>query len=238
MDPMVIKNRVMPKILVVDDETDAIELIQFNLKESGFEVVAAKDGEEAIKMAKFHQPDLMVLDVMMPVFDGFEVCKRLKMDQTTLHIPTIMLTAKASDVDRILGLELGADDYLTKPYSPRELALRIRNLLKRKSDPSKTAKKEVFQIGNIFLDIARHLVTVDGKEIDLTVKEFNLLATLMQRRGRVQSREKLLQDVWDYESSVDTRTVDTHVRRLRDKLGSGAEYIDTVRGVGYRMLDV
>jgi phosphate regulon transcriptional regulator PhoB len=232
---MVATLRVMPKILVVDDEPDAVELISFNLKAAGFEVITAADGAEALKSARLQAPDLILLDVMLPEVDGLEVCKLLRRDPATASVPIIMLTAKAAEIDRVLGLELGADDYVTKPFSPRELVLRVRKLVERRQKPEQ--KADHFTIGDLSLDIPRHLVTVAGKRIDLTATEFKLLTTLMERRGRVQSRDQLLQDVWQYDNVIDTRTVDTHMRRLREKLGRAARYLDTVRGVGYRFAE-
>jgi DNA-binding response OmpR family regulator len=225
----------MAKVLVVDDEPDAVELVSFNLKAAGYEVVTADDGNEAIKRARQHAPDLVLLDVMLPEVDGLEVCKLLRRDPVTSGVPIIMLTAKAAEIDRVLGLELGADDYMTKPFSPRELILRVKNLLKRRQAADE--KLETLSIGDLFIDIPRHLVTVAKKRIDLTATEFKLLTTLAMRRGRVQSREQLLRDVWEYDNIIDTRTVDTHMRRLREKLGSACRYLDTVRGVGYRFVE-
>ncbi|MGV3773498.1 MAG: response regulator [Verrucomicrobiales bacterium] len=223
------------KILVVDDEPDTVELLEFNLRNAGFETVSAGEGAEAIRKARSASPNLIVLDVMLPEMDGLEVCKLLRRDPATQTIPIIMLTAKAAEIDRILGLELGANDYLTKPFSPRELVLRIRNVL---SQPHKKEDKlEQTTIGELFLDIPKHVVTVNGKQVDLTPIEFKLLVLLVERRGRVQSRDQLLQDVWEYDNAIDTRTVDTHMRRLRDKLGEAAKYLDTVRGVGYRFTE-
>jgi len=232
---MVTKARVAPKILVVDDEPDAVELVQFNLKGAGYDVVTAADGTEALKKARTFSPDLIVLDLMIPDVDGLEVCKILRRDSATAAIPIIMLTAKAGEIDRVLGLELGADDYVTKPFSPRELVLRVKSLLRRGQANGKAA--EQVHLGDLFIDIPRHLVTVAGKRVDLTVTEFRLLSTLAQRRGRVQSRELLLRDVWEYDNLIDTRTVDTHMRRLREKLGKAARFLDTVRGVGYRFVE-
>ena len=225
-----------PKILVVDDEPDAVELVSFNLKAAGFEVVTAADGAEALKRAKEHQPDLLVLDVMLPEVDGLEVCKIIRRDPAVAHIPIIMLTAKAAEIDRVLGLELGADDYVTKPFSPRELVLRIRKILDRGKVPEE--KSDRIEIGDLTIDVPRHMVSASGKRVELTATEFKLLTTLAQRKGRVQSREQLLQDVWEYDNLIDTRTVDTHMRRLREKLGKAAKYLDTVRGVGYRFVEV
>jgi len=225
----------MTKILVVDDEPDAIELIEFNLKNAGYRVLTATDGAEAIQKAKFHLPALILLDVMIPEVDGLDVCKILRRDPTTASIPIILLTAKAAEIDRVLGLELGADDYVTKPFSPRELLLRMKNLIKRREEPN--SKAEILSFEGLLIDIPRHQVLVDETRIELTATEFKLLVLLAQRAGRVQSRERLLKEVWDYDSLIDTRTVDTHVRRIRDKMGSAARYIDTVRGVGYRFSD-
>ncbi len=232
---MVTKARVKQKILVVDDEPDALELIDFNLKNSGYEVTTAADGAEALKKARTLSPDLIVLDLMLPEIDGTEVCKILRRDQATSAIPIIMLTAKAAEIDRVLGLELGADDYVTKPFSPRELILRIKSLLRRTL--TEEGKTDQYHFGELVIDVPRHLASVQGKRIELTATEFKLLTVLAQRRGRVQSREKLLQDVWQYDNLIDTRTVDTHMRRLREKLGKAAKYLDTVRGVGYRFVE-
>jgi two-component system phosphate regulon response regulator PhoB len=221
------------KILVVDDEPDALELIEFNLKRAGFDVLAASDGAAALRKARERLPALIVLDLMIPEIDGLELCRILRADAQTAAILIIMLTARAGELDRILGLELGADDYLTKPFSPRELVLRIRNLLGRRSASGDS--KDSIRVGSIVVDLPRHQVIVQGKPVDLTATEFRLLTLLAQRRGRVQTREQLLRDVWEYDSAIDTRTVDTHVRRLREKLGSAADILDTVRGVGYRM---
>lgn len=233
--PPVQSKFVKPKILVVDDEPDAIELIGFNLKSAGYEVITAEDGNEALKKARVFLPSLILLDLMIPEVDGLEVCKILRRDPHTAGIPIIMVTAKAAELDRILGLELGANDYVTKPFSPRELVLRVKNLLSRSGPPEE--KRDRYQVGELVIDIPRHSVTVSKKMIDLTATEFKLLTTLVERRGRVQSREKLLQDVWEYENLIDTRTVDTHMRRLREKLGKASRFLDTVRGVGYRFTD-
>jgi DNA-binding response OmpR family regulator len=224
-----------PKILVIDDEPDAVELVEFNLKQAGFDVATAADGAEAIRKARSALPQLVVLDLMLPEIDGLEVCKLLRRDPATAAIPILMLTAKASEVDRILGLELGADDYVTKPFSPRELVLRIKKILDR-GKPAE-AKREHFAFGELELDLPRHLVTVRRKRLELTPTEFKLLALLAERAGRVQSRDQLLKDVWEYDAAIDTRTVDTHMRRLREKLGPAAKHLDTVRGVGYRFVE-
>jgi len=223
------------KILIVDDEADVLELVEFNLKAAGYEVLTAANGTQALSKAKQHLPALVLLDLMLPEIDGLDVCKQLRADPATAAIPIIMLTAKSEEIDRVLGLELGADDYVTKPFSPRELALRIKNLLNRRED--KETKREQIQIGDLLLDIPRHEITFQGKQLDLTATEFKLMTVLAQRKGRVQSREQLLKDVWGYDSIIDTRTVDTHMRRLREKLGDASDYLDTVRGVGYRILD-
>jgi DNA-binding response OmpR family regulator len=226
---------VRPKILIVDDEPEAVELIDFNLNQAGFEVVAASDGAEALKKARATGPSLIILDLMLPEIDGLEVCKMIRRDPATSAIPIIMLTAKAAEIDRVLGLELGADDYLTKPFSPRELVLRVKNALQR--GRAAAEDPDVHKFGALVIDNPRHLVSWRGKKIELTATEFKLLSILAERRGRVQSREQLLRDVWEYNSLIDTRTVDTHMRRLREKLGPASKYLDTVRGVGYRFLE-
>lgn len=224
-----------PKILVVDDEPDAVELIEFNLKSAGYDVATASDGEEALNKARSILPHLIVLDLMLPEVDGMEVCKILRRDPKTSSIPIVMLTAKAAEIDRVLGLELGADDYVTKPFSPRELVLRVKRLLR--SSPGEEKAKDRIHVKDLTIDVPAHRVEVKGKPVDLTATEFKLLTVLAQRRGRVQSRDQLLHDVWEYDSVIDTRTVDTHMRRLRDKLGAASKYLDTVRGVGYRFVD-
>src|SRR5687767_7657213 len=223
------------KILVVDDEPDAVELLEVNLKAAGYEVISAHDGEEALTKARMTLPDLIILDLMLPEVDGMEVCKILRRDQKTAGIPIVMLTAKAAEIDRVLGLELGADDYVTKPFSPRELVLRVKRLLRSGAAVEEKGDHIVWK--ELSIDIPRHQVTVKGKSVDLTATEFKLLTVLAQRRGRVQSREQLLHDVWEYDNLIDTRTVDTHMRRLREKLGPAAKYLDTVRGVGYRFVE-
>jgi len=223
-----------PKILIVDDESDALEILGFKLREAGFNPIFAKDGTRAIAAARDEKPDLMVLDLMLPEVDGLEVCKILRRDANTAKMPIIMLTARAAEMDRVVGLELGADDYVTKPFSPRELVLRIRKLLARNSSTPESGA--YIKIGDIEIDIPTHVVKLSGKEVTLTLTEFNLLEILAKRRGRVQSRERLLQDVWGYENPIDSRTVDTHMRRLREKLGESANYLETVRGVGYRFI--
>ena len=229
------RDAVKQKILVVDDEPEAVELVEFNLKQAGYDVVTAADGAEAIRKARSSAPVLVVLDLMLPEIDGLEVCKLLRHDPATLGIPIIMLTAKAAEIDRVLGLELGADDYLTKPFSPRELVLRIKKVLARGQSPAEIPGASKF--GDLVIDEPRHLVKWRGKPIELTATEFKLLSILAQCRGRVQSRDQLLRDVWEYNSLIDTRTVDTHMRRLREKLGPASKYLDTVRGVGYRFIE-
>jgi two-component system phosphate regulon response regulator PhoB len=219
----------------VDDEPEAVELVEFNLKQAGFDVAIAADGVEALKKARGLMPSLIVLDLMLPEVDGLEVCKMLRRDSATAKVPVIMLTAKAAEIDRILGLELGADDYITKPFSPRELVLRVKRILQRGQNSEQ--EHDRLKFGDLLIDGPRHLVSWRGKKVDLTATEFKLLMLLAQRRGRVQSRDQLLRDVWDYQSAIDTRTVDTHMRRLREKLGPASKYLDTVRGVGYRFVE-
>jgi two-component system phosphate regulon response regulator PhoB len=233
---MLIKAPLKPKILVVDDEPEAVELVEFNLEQAGFSVVTASDGAEALTKARSASPRLIVLDLMLPEIGGLEICKMLRRDPATAGIPIIMLTAKAAEIDRVLGLELGADDYITKPFSPRELVLRVKKLLQRGQVQPKE-ESQVLRFGDLVIDNPRHMVTYKGSAIELTATEFKLLSVLAQRRGRVQSRDQLLRDVWEYNSLVDTRTVDTHMRRLREKLGGAAKFLDTVRGVGYRFVE-
>ena len=223
------------KILVVDDEADVLDMLVINLRAGGFNVVAVEDSAAALTKARTESPSLIILDLMLPKMSGLEICKVLKSDAATRNIPIIMLTAKAEEVDKIVGLELGADDYVTKPFSPRELMLRVNRSLRRGKD--KTQSSEKLAVGELVLDHDRHEVMVRNAAVDLTATEFKLLALLMDRRGRVQGRDRLLNDVWGYESVIDTRTVDTHVRRLREKLGTLASYIETVRGVGYRIAE-
>ncbi len=223
------------KVLVVEDEEDVVEMLTRAFRRAtGFNVIAATDGATGLRRAREESPALVVLDLMLPKMPGLEVCKILKSDSLTRHIPILMLTAKAEEIDRILGLELGADDYVSKPFSPREIVLRAQAILRRGEAP---ADAQSFVAGPITIDGVRHQVSVGGKIVHLTGLEFKLLRTLVQRRGRVQQRDRLLSDVWGYESVIDTRTVDTHVRRLREKLGKAGDAIETVRGFGYRLRD-
>src|SRR5436190_875435 len=221
------------RILIIEDEQDVIDLLTLNLRKAGFALSTANDGAAGLRKAREETPALIILDLMLPKMPGLEICKVLKTDSATRAIPVIMLTAKAEEIDRIVGLEFGADDYVTKPFSPRELVLRINAILRRGKSEGTEDKK--LSIGMITLDPARHQVTVAGKPLRLTSVEFKLLSMLMQRQGRVQARDRLLNEVWGYESMIDTRTVDTHVRRLRKKLGKAAAAIETVRGFGYRI---
>lgn len=221
------------KILIVEDEPDILDLVSYNLKQAGFDVVPVETGEEALNIAARETLALVVLDLMLPGIDGLEVCRLLKQRAESKDIPVLMLTARTEEVDRIVGLELGADDYLVKPFSPRELVLRIRAILRR-AHSGEIEEDELIQAGLLLIDPIGHRVQVAGEHVELTATEFRLLLTLAQRRGRVQSREELLNVVWGYEHSGYRRTVDTHVRRLREKIGEAAEMVETVRGVGYR----
>ncbi|HEX4084884.1 MAG TPA: response regulator [Chthoniobacteraceae bacterium] len=223
------------KILIAEDEADVQELVSLHLRNAGFVPVNAENGPEAIRRAREESPSLIVLDIMLAGMNGLEVCRLLKADMVTTRIPVIMLTAKAEEPDRIVGLELGADDYMTKPFSPRELVLRIKNVLRR-STPEALETAHL-KTGLVEIDRDRHMVRVRGKLVELTATEFKLLSLLVERRGRVQSRDGLLNEVWGYESVIDTRTVDTHVRRLREKLGPEADCIETIRGFGYRVAE-
>ena len=221
------------RILIVEDEKDVVDLLSFNLRKAGgFAISTATDGAAGLAKARDEKPDFIILDLMLPKMPGLEVCKILKSESATHHIPILMLTARAEEIDRIVGLEFGADDYVTKPFSPREVILRIQAILRRGDS---TPAEERLSTGSIVIDPARHHVSVGGKRVNLTSIEFKLLRTLVQRRGRVQARDRLLYDVWGYESMIDTRTVDTHVRRLREKLGKAGDVIETVRGFGYRL---
>lgn len=224
------------KILVVDDEPDALELIEYKLRGAGYQVFTAADGASALKLARKHKPDVVVLDLMLPEVDGIEVCKNLRRDPETADMPILMLTAKADEIDRVIGLEVGADDYVTKPFSPRELILRIKNILRRGGVLS-DKKPAVIEIQGLVIDPDKHEVLHGKNKITLTATEFKLLYILASRQGRIQSRERLLEDVWEYGADVYTRTVDTHMRRLRKKLGGAADFVETVRGVGYRFVE-
>lgn len=221
------------KILVVDDEPTIVEFVRINLEKAGFRVLTAGDGETALRLAASEQPDLVVLDVMLPGKDGFEVCRELR---RTTAVPIIMLTARDDDVDKILGLELGADDYLTKPFNPRELVARIKAILRR-MDRINRLDTEVITRGRIQLDLDRHQVTAGGHAVDLTPKEFELLELLIKNPGRVFSREILLERLWGYDFFGDSKTIDVHIRRLREKVEedpSSPTHILTVWGVGYK----
>jgi two-component system phosphate regulon response regulator PhoB len=223
------------RILVVEDESDLAELVAFNLRQAGHTVSTASNGSTALAEVQRKRPDLIVLDVMLPDITGVEVCRRLRRQEATSAIPVVMLTAKGEEVDRVVGFEVGADDYVVKPFSPRELVLRIEAILRRVSSPGEEAAPQNITIGELIIDVPGHRVEVEGEELVLTALEFRLLLDLAKRRGRVQSRDALLERVWGYSPGIETRTVDTHVKRLREKLGAAASYIETVRGVGYRM---
>ena len=221
------------RILVVDDEPDILNLLEYNLKRSGFQAILAKDGPEAIEAARANRPDLVLLDIMLPDMEGTEVLRRLKSMEATASIPVIMLTAKGEEVDKIVGFELGAEDYITKPFSPRELILRVKAVLKRTAERPEPVEAAV-SFNELIVDLSRHKVSVSGKPVELSSTEFRLLSELMQAKGRVLTRDNLLDRAWGRDCFVIPRTVDTHVRRLRSKLGSAGDYIETVRGVGYR----
>lgn len=225
----------MTSVLLVDDERDLLSLLDFNLRASGFETLLATTGEQALSQLRRRVPDLVLLDVMLPDVSGTEVCRQIKSDPRTRHVPVVMLTAKGDEVDRVVGFELGADDYVTKPFSVRELVLRLKAVLRRSG--ARPSERPPEAVGPIRVDVDAHRAYVDGAEVVLTPLEFKLLTTLMSRLGRVQSREQLLEDVWEMSSEVETRTVDTHVKRLREKLGSGRDLLETVRGIGYRLVD-
>jgi two-component system phosphate regulon response regulator PhoB len=223
------------KILIVEDEPDILKLVEFNLKSAGYSTMRAMTGREALEKVRLEKPALIVLDLMLPDIRGTEVCAQLKADKRTASIPIVMLTARSEEVDRVVGFELGADDYITKPFSSRELTLRVRAILRRtNSKKSAAGEDEILRFGEITVDTGRHRVWVNDEEQQLTNLEFKLFTTFLKRRGRVQSRDTLLNDVWGLNAAVTTRTVDTHVKRLREKLGEAGRYIETVRGIGYR----
>jgi len=221
------------RILLVEDEPDIAEVLQYNLEKEGFEVAVERRGDSGLEAIRREPPDLLLLDLSLPGVDGLELTRLLKRDGVTSKLPIVMITARGEEVDRIVGLELGADDYISKPFSPREVALRVKAVLRRRQ-PEESAS-DVLEVGGIQLDISGHQLRVRGKETPLTATEFRLLRLLMERGGRVQTRGQLLSDVWGYAEDIDSRTVDTHIRRLRRKLGSEADRIETVIGVGYRL---
>ena len=221
-------------ILVVDDEPDILHLLDYNLKKAGFRVLLAKDGPEAIETARSKKPDLILLDIMLPDMEGTEVLRRLKSKEETARIPVIMLTAKGEEVDKIVGFELGAEDYITKPFSPREMVLRVKAVLKRATEAASDDADKVVEFPDLLIDYSRHRVEVNGREVALSSTEFKLLIGLVDAKGRVLSRDVILDRAWGRDCFVTPRTVDTHVRRLREKLKEAGRYIDTVRGVGYR----
>lgn len=221
------------RVLVVDDEPDITALVAYHLAKNGYRVSTADNGTDALKNAENEQPDLVVLDLMLPGISGFDVLQELRRRQDTAQIGVIVLTARREEGDRIKGLTLGADDYLIKPFSPQELVLRVAAVLRRLRSPAVSSGSK-FVAGPITIDRGAHRVRVDDKDISLTATEYKLLLTLAERRGRIQSRGQLLETVWDANPDIQTRTVDMHIQRLRTKLGAGAEYLETVRGFGYR----
>jgi two-component system phosphate regulon response regulator PhoB len=226
-----------PKILVVDDEKDIVEILGHVFRREGWNVVSAYDGKSALDAVRKDRPDLVILDLMLPEIQGLEVLKLLKSAEETRAVPVLLLTAKGEEIDRVLGFEFGADDYVTKPFSAREVVLRVRAVLKRSGSVEEAPETRVLRFGPIELDLDTHRATVQKEPVALTITEFRLLADLVRARGRVRSREALLSEVWGYDSDVLSRTVDTHMRRLRSKLGPAAQWLGTVRGVGYRIED-
>ncbi|QXM05830.1 response regulator transcription factor [Crassaminicella indica] len=225
------------KVLVVDDEQHIIELIQFNLESNGYDVITSENGEDAIVIAQEEMPDVIILDLMLPGIDGFEACKKIRNNEKTRKIPIIMLTAKGEETDKVLGLELGADDYLTKPFSVRELIARIKAILRRFEEIPKEVVKNI-KVNDIVIDVEKHEVTKNGEHIELTLKEFELLKILAKNRGKVLSRNFLLDEIWGYDYFGETRTVDVHIRHLRKKIEDNDKYpiyIETIRGIGYKM---
>ncbi|HEY5811870.1 MAG TPA: response regulator [Terrimicrobiaceae bacterium] len=218
-------------VLVVEDEPDVVDLLRYNLTKAGFSVLIASDGLKGLELAREKRPEIIVLDLMLPGMDGYSVCKALKRDPDTEALPIVMLTARGEPTERVQGLEMGADDYVTKPFSPRELVLRIQALLRR---GRLQLQSKIVEVGEFRLDKNKFHIGLEGRRLDLTTIEFKLLTVLIERRGRTQSRETLLYDVWGYHNPIDTRTVDTHIRRLREKLGKHSSRLETVRGEGYR----
>ncbi len=224
------------RVLVVEDDPHISKLVKYNFEKAGFSCLTTITGEEALNILDKDSFDLIILDVMLPKMDGFETCRLLKQDRRFAAIPVMILTARGEEVDRVVGLELGADDYIVKPFSPRELVLRAKAVLRR-GQPKEGNAKEILSAGDIVVDLPRHKITVHKKVVELSPMEFNLLAILVERKGRVQSREQLLTDVWGLSSEVTTRTIDTHVKLLRQKLGKIGDKIETVRGIGYKIDD-
>ena len=224
------------KIYIVEDEPDIRETLKYNFSNEGFKVFTAPDGEEALSNIKKVLPDVLILDLMLPGLSGLDVCKSIRADDDIKDMSIIMLTAKGEEIDRVIGFELGADDYVTKPFSVRELILRVKVLLKKQRES--LVENKLVTFGPIRIDLDAHELKINDKEIVLTALEFKLLQHLVKRKGRVQTREQLLGDVWGYSAEVTTRTVDTHIKRLREKLGNTSDYIQTIRGVGYRFSNV
>ena len=224
------------KIYIVEDEPDIRETLKYNFSNEGFKVFTAPDGEEALSNIKKVLPDVLILDLMLPGLSGLDVCKSIRADDDIRDMSIIMLTAKGEEIDRVIGFELGADDYVTKPFSVRELILRVKVLLKKQRES--LVENKLVTFGPIRIDLDAHELKINDKEIVLTALEFKLLQHLVKRKGRVQTREQLLGDVWGYSAEVTTRTVDTHIKRLREKLGNTSDYIQTIRGVGYRFSNV
>ncbi len=223
-----------PKILVIEDDRNILRLVTYNLAKADLDCVPAVTGEEGLQVLRQQKFDLIVLDIMLPGMDGFELCRTVKGDGKLKHIPILMLTARGEEVDRVVGLELGADDYMVKPFSPRELVLRIKAILRRGKKEETVDERPPLVFRNLKIDFSKHEVLLGNKKVVLTLVEFNLLALLLERKGRVQTRERLLTDVWNLSADVSTRTIDTHIRRLRRKLGPLGKSIETVRGLGYR----
>ena len=226
------------RILVLDDEPDVTELLEYKLEQEGYRVATLNDPLTFVTKVREFEPDLMVLDIMMPELNGLQLCRIARADPTMKEIPIIFLSARGEAEDRVQGLETGADDYLSKPFNTNELLLRISNMLKRSGAHPEPAGQSRIEIAGVVIDEELHQLTVDGKHFVLTATEFRLLKLLMERKGRVQSRDHLLLNVWHYDTDIETRTVDTHVRRVREKLGQYAHMIETVRGVGYRAVDI
>lgn len=230
------------KILVVDDEENIVELVKFNLENEGYQVFVTYDGQTALDKLQKEDIDLLILDLMLPEIGGLDICRQIRNDDELSDLPIIMLTAKEKEVDRILGLELGADDYVTKPFSPRELVARVKAILRRTSSSEQKTDRDCIELGEIVIDLNKYEVLLDGKQVNFTPKEFELLMLLAKNAGKVLTRNFLLKEIWGYGYDGDTRTVDVHIRRTRQKLNNNlaedVEYIETVRGVGYRFKEL
>jgi len=223
-------------ILIIEDEKNIVELIKYNLEKLNYKVSVAYDGEDGLNKINRLRPDLIILDLMLPKIDGNSICIKLKNSKSFSNIPIIILTAKSAEIDRVLGLELGADDYVVKPFSIKELMVRVKNIIKRYKKNSNFKEEEIITLGGLIIDPSKHEVTLDGEKVFFTLKEFELLKILAKNKGKVLSRSSLLENIWGYEYLGETRTVDVHIRHIRSKIEKNRSYIETIRGVGYKCI--